>query len=33
VYDPELSNKFLEVDVEVDYNGRVGKHSLGLVYP
>jgi sugar lactone lactonase YvrE/Mg-chelatase subunit ChlD len=33
VYAPELKNKFLEADVEVDYNGRVGRGMLGFVYP
>jgi len=33
IYDPELHNKFLEAEVEVDYNGRVGRSILGFVYP
>ena len=33
VYAPELKNKFLEAEVEVDYNGRVGRGMLGFVYP
>ncbi|MGQ9615494.1 MAG: 6-bladed beta-propeller [Spirochaetota bacterium] len=33
VYDPELKNMFLESEVEVDFNGRVGKSRLGFVYP
>ncbi len=32
-YDPELRNKYLDAEVEVDYNGRVGRSILGLVYP
>lgn len=33
VYNPELKNMFLESEVEVDFNGRVGKGRLGFVYP
>ena len=33
VYDPELKNMFLESEIEVDFNGRVGKSRLGFVYP
>jgi sugar lactone lactonase YvrE len=33
VYDPALENFYLDAEVEVDYNGRIGKSSLGLVYP
>jgi len=33
VYDPTLANFYLEAEVEVDYNGRVGKNRLGLIYP
>jgi hypothetical protein len=32
-YDPTLANFFLEAEVEVDYNDRVGKNRLGMVYP
>jgi Mg-chelatase subunit ChlD len=32
-YDSELTGRFLEAEVEVDYNGRVGRSTLGLVYP
>ncbi len=32
-YDPELRNKYMEAEVEVDYNGRVGRSMLGFVYP
>jgi DNA-binding beta-propeller fold protein YncE len=32
-YDPALRNKFIEAEVEVDYNGRVGRSILGFVYP
>ncbi len=32
-YDPTLENFFLDAEVEVDYNDRVGKNRLGMVYP
>jgi DNA-binding beta-propeller fold protein YncE/Mg-chelatase subunit ChlD len=32
-YDPALRNKYMEAEVEVDYNGRVGRSILGFVYP
>ena len=32
-YDSVLRNKFIEAEVEVDYNGRVGRSILGFVYP
>jgi DNA-binding beta-propeller fold protein YncE/Mg-chelatase subunit ChlD len=33
VHDPQLQDKFLDAEVEVDYNGRVGRSTLGFVYP
>ncbi len=33
VYDPTLENFFLDAEVEVDYNDRMGKNRLGMVYP
>ena len=32
-YDPTLENLYLDAEVEVEYNTRVGKNSLGLIYP
>lgn len=33
VYDPELSNKYLDAEVEVIFNARFGKGKLGMIYP
>ena len=32
-YDPALENLYLDAEVEVEYNTRVGKSRLGLIYP
>ncbi len=32
-YDPDLAEMFVESDVEVDFNSRVGRNKLGMVYP
>jgi hypothetical protein len=33
VYDPKFDNLYLDVEVEVDIDGRTGKSKLGLIYP
>lgn len=33
VYDPKLSNRYIEAEVEVTFNGRFGKGKLGMIYP
>jgi DNA-binding beta-propeller fold protein YncE len=33
VYDPKFQNLYLDAEVEVDFDGRTGKSSLGLIYP
>jgi len=33
VYDPKLKDMYLDSEVEVDFHGRVGKNSLGFIYP
>jgi DNA-binding beta-propeller fold protein YncE/Mg-chelatase subunit ChlD len=32
-YDPSLENLYLDAEVEVEYNTRMGKSRLGLIYP
>jgi DNA-binding beta-propeller fold protein YncE len=33
VYDPKLKDLFVEAEVDVDFNGRIGKSRLGFIYP
>lgn len=33
VYDPSLGGLYVDAEVEVDYNGRIGKNRLGFIYP
>ena len=33
VYDPSLKGLYVDAEVEVDYNGRIGKNRLGYIYP
>jgi DNA-binding beta-propeller fold protein YncE len=33
VYDPKFENFYLDAEVEVDIDGRIGKSRLGLIYP
>jgi DNA-binding beta-propeller fold protein YncE len=33
VYDSSLGGLYIDAEVEVDYNGRIGKNRLGFIYP
>ncbi|MFW6139306.1 MAG: VWA domain-containing protein [Spirochaetota bacterium] len=33
VFDPRLSNLYVEAGIEVEFNGRAGKSKLGFIYP
>jgi hypothetical protein len=33
VYDSSLDGLYIDAEVEVDYNGRIGKNRLGFIYP
>ncbi len=33
VYDSKLKDLYVDAEVEVDFNGRIGKNHLGFIYP